>query len=190
MLGFGRPTQSILVVFFNSECQWINSSFLCLITVSQFELIISLWWYIALVWKHPCKTCVRRHSRNDHNLVFKTNYRLIQVKSIAVCILQYFRPSLPISLQKRVPVALSGHWVTVFLLAYMYLILCSNKNPSWVWQYDLKIHPEDHRMASRGLPTDDKRWSREADFSILSSTRIMDSFSCSPLSTAFYIEIT
>ena len=38
------------------------------------------------------------HSQKDQNLVFKTNYCLMQVKSIAECskgsILQYFRPSL------------------------------------------------------------------------------------------------
>ena len=39
-----------------------------------------------VVGKHPCKTCVRRHSQKDHNLVFKTKYRLMQVKSIAECL--------------------------------------------------------------------------------------------------------
>ena len=38
------------------------------------------------------------HSQKDRKLVFKTNYRLMQVKSTAECskgsILQYFRPSL------------------------------------------------------------------------------------------------
>ena len=33
------------------------------------------------------------------------------------------------------------------------------KNSSWVCGWDRKIRPEDHRLASRGLPSDDKRWS-------------------------------
>ena len=40
------------------------------------------------------------------------------------------------------------------------------KNLSWVWGWDRKICPEDHRLASRGLPSDDKRWSWGTDFSI------------------------
>ena len=31
------------------------------------------------------KTCVKRHSQKDLILVFKTNYRLMQVKCIAEC---------------------------------------------------------------------------------------------------------
>ena len=33
------------------------------------------------------------------------------------------------------------------------------KHLSWVWGWDRKIHPEDHRLASQGLPSDDKQWS-------------------------------
>ena len=47
-------------------------------------------------------------------------------------------------------------------------------NPSQVWGWDRKSRPEDHRMPSGGF-----------FYPIL--TRIMDYFSCSPLSTAFYI---
>ena len=43
------------------------------------------------------------------------------------------------------------------------------KSPSWVWGWDRKIRPKDHRLASRGLPNDDNRWSRGTDFSIPSS---------------------
>ena len=43
------------------------------------------------------------------------------------------------------------------------------KNLAWVWGLDRKIRPEDRRSASRGLPSDDKRWARETDFSILPS---------------------
>ena len=44
------------------------------------------------------KTCLKRPLEEDQKLLFKTAYRLMQVKSIAECskgsILQYFRPSL------------------------------------------------------------------------------------------------
>ena len=44
---------------------------------------------------HVCSTTCEKE---DRKLIFKTNYRLIQVKSIAECskwsILQYFQPSL------------------------------------------------------------------------------------------------
>ena len=43
------------------------------------------------------------------------------------------------------------------------------KNLSWVWGYDRKIRPENRRLAPRGVPSDDKRWSRGRDFSILPS---------------------
>ena len=62
------------------------------------------------------------------------------------------------------------------------------KNPSWVWGWDRKIRPEDHRLASRRLPRDDNRWARGMDFSIPILTRIVDSFSCSPLHTTFILE--
>ena len=51
------------------------------------------------------KTCINSHSQKDRKLVFKTNYRLMQVKSIAECskgsILQYIQPSLKYQLSLR-----------------------------------------------------------------------------------------
>ena len=51
------------------------------------------------------KTCGKRPLSKDHKLVSKTNYCLMQVKSIAECskgsILQYFRPSLSYHLLLR-----------------------------------------------------------------------------------------
>ena len=52
------------------------------------------------------KTCLKRPlKKEDQKLVFKTVYRLMQVKSIAECskgsILQYFRPSLSYRLSLR-----------------------------------------------------------------------------------------
>ena len=39
------------------------------------------------------KPVLNGHSKEDQKLAFKTNYCLMQVKSIAECILQHFRPS-------------------------------------------------------------------------------------------------
>ena len=51
------------------------------------------------------KTCVKRPLSKYNKLVFKTNYRLMQIKSIAKCskgsILIYFRPSLSYHLSLR-----------------------------------------------------------------------------------------
>ena len=54
---------------------------------------------------HTVKPVLNSHSQKDKKLVFKANYRLMQVKSIAECskgsILQYFRPSLSYHLSLR-----------------------------------------------------------------------------------------
>ena len=59
------------------------------------------------------------HSKKDQKLVFKTNYRLMQVKSIAECsngsILQYFRPSLSYHWSLRFCLFLSGRFTQVLL---------------------------------------------------------------------------
>ena len=51
------------------------------------------------------KPVYKGHSQRDQELVFKTNYPLLHVKSIAECspwsILQYFRPSLDCHLSLR-----------------------------------------------------------------------------------------
>ena len=44
------------------------------------------------------KTCLQRRYSKHQNIVFKPNYRLMQVKSI---ILQFFRPSLSYHLSLR-----------------------------------------------------------------------------------------
>ena len=65
-----------------------------------------------------CKTTTLK---KDHKLVFKTNYCLMQVKSIAECskgsILQYFRPSLNyhLSLRSLFCLFLSGRFTQVLL---------------------------------------------------------------------------
>ena len=46
----------------------------------------------------------------------------------------------------------------------------------WVWGWDRKIHPGDHHLASRGMPSDDKCLSRGKD-----------SFSCSSFTVYFKI---
>ena len=47
------------------------------------------------------KTCPKRpfQMKTKFGLIFKTVYRLMQVKSIAECMLQYFRPSFIMHLQ-------------------------------------------------------------------------------------------
>ena len=61
------------------------------------------------------KTCLRRQNE-DRKLIFKTNYRLMQVKSIAKCSkslehLRYFRPSFSyhLSFRRLFCLFLSGH---------------------------------------------------------------------------------
>ena len=67
------------------------------------------------------KTCVKRPPQKDRKLVFKTNYRLMQVKSTAECsmgsILQYFRPSLSyhLLLKPLFCLFLSGRFTQILL---------------------------------------------------------------------------
>ena len=71
------------------------------------------------------KPVLNGHSQKDHKLVFKTNYRLMQVKSIAECskgsILQYFQPSLSyhLSLRSLVCLFLSGSFTQALLYIYI-----------------------------------------------------------------------
>ena len=75
----------------------------------------------AVISKENSKTCVKRQLYKRPNLVFKTNYRLMQVKVIAECskesILQYFRPSLSyhLSLRSLFGLFLSGCFTQVLL---------------------------------------------------------------------------
>ena len=70
-------------------------------------------WILVAVYS---KTCVK-----DLKLVFKTNYPLMQVKSIAECakgsILQYFRPSISyhLSLRSLFCLFVSGSFIQVLL---------------------------------------------------------------------------
>ena len=67
------------------------------------------------------KPALSDHSQKDRKLVFKTDYRLMQVKSIAECskgsILQYFRPSLSyyLSIRSLFCLFLSGRFTQVLL---------------------------------------------------------------------------
>ena len=67
------------------------------------------------------KTCEKRATQKDRKLVFKTNYFLMQVKSIAECskgsILRYFRPSLSyhLSLRSMFRLFFSGRFTQVLL---------------------------------------------------------------------------
>ena len=57
---------------------------------------------------------------------------------------------------------------------------------SWVWGFDRKIRLDDHRLASLGLPSDDKRWSRERIF--LSRPYTNNVFISCSLNTSFMIK--
>ena len=61
--------------------------------------------YVANGLHCTVKPVLNSHSQKDRKFVFKTNYRLVQVRSIAECskgsILQYFRPSLSYHLSLR-----------------------------------------------------------------------------------------
>ena len=73
------------------------------------------------------------HSQKEPKLVFKTIYRLMQVKSIAECspwsILQYFRPSLSYHLPLRslFCLFLNGRFTQVLLYCLSY-VLGAQKN--------------------------------------------------------------
>ena len=66
------------------------------------------------------KPVYNRHSKKDQNWVSRTNYRLMQVKTVAECskgsILQYFRPSLRyhLSLRSLFCLFLSGRFIPLF----------------------------------------------------------------------------
>ena len=67
------------------------------------------------------KSVLNNHSQKDKNLVFETNYCLMQIKSIAACskgsILQYFQPSpsYHLSLRSLFCLLLSGCFTQVLL---------------------------------------------------------------------------
>ena len=67
------------------------------------------------------KTCVQRPLSKDRKLVFKTDYRLMQAKSI----LQYFRPSLRchLSLRPLFCLFLSGRFTQVLLYSACFELL-------------------------------------------------------------------
>ena len=69
----------------------------CHLFCCKFTLTTSTWGELFFSDKYS-KTCLKRHLKRNTKLVFNTDYRLMQVESIAECskegILQYFRPSL------------------------------------------------------------------------------------------------
>ena len=70
------------------------------------------------------KTCAKRPLSKRPKIVFNTNHRLMQVRSIAECskgsILQYFQPSLRynLSLRPLFDIFLSGRFTQVLLSLY------------------------------------------------------------------------
>ena len=56
---------------------------------------------IDIIQKNLAINTVSGHSKRRAKLAIKTDYRSMLVKSIAECILQYFRPSLSYNLSLR-----------------------------------------------------------------------------------------
>ena len=89
----------------------------------------SAWTFISSIWADS-KTCVKRPLSKRPKIGFKTNYLLMQVKSIAECskwsILQYFRPSLSyhLSLRSFFCLFLSGRFTQVLLYSISTINLC------------------------------------------------------------------
>ena len=69
------------------------------------------------------KTCVKHHSEKDWKLVYKTNFRLMQVKSIAE--VYYFWPSFSyhLSLRSLFYLFLSGHFTQVLQICILYCMM-------------------------------------------------------------------
>ena len=82
---------------------------------------------------NPVKPVKNDHSLKDQKMVFKTDYRLMEVKSIAECskgsILQYFRPSLSyqLSLLKTFVFSIFEWW---FYTSFTVCTKSSFKHPS------------------------------------------------------------
>ena len=91
---------------------------------SQVSPGVMMSWMVAASRRHTVKPVLSGHSKRRLKLVFKTDYRLMPVKSIAECskgsILQYFRPSLSYSLTLRplFRLFLSGHLRQVLLYIF------------------------------------------------------------------------
>ena len=81
-------------------------------------------------------------------MVFKTNYHLMQVRSIAECILQYFRPSLSYHLSYRslFCLFLSGHFTQVLLymiskkVYHVFSFDCSESSSADCWRHYRSLH--------------------------------------------------
>ena len=108
---------------------WSISFFIC---KQCFHLQIvrkgrQMWWKTITV-----KPVLSGHSKRRPKLVFKTNYRLMQVKSIAECskgsILHYFQPSLSyhLSLRSLFCLYMSGRLRQVLLYV---AIICNHVHP-------------------------------------------------------------
>ena len=62
------------------------------------------------------------------------------------------------------------------------------KNLPWEWGWERNIRPEDHCLASQGLPSDEKHWNSDPEGQISLSNPHTNNglfFSCSSLNTAF-----
>ena len=95
--------------------------------------------HLKVAYAHSVKPVLNSHSKKDQKLVFRTDYSLMQVKSIAECSKRAFfiRPALSynLSLRPLFCLFLSGHLKQVLLHVKSTLISCAdisliNINPS------------------------------------------------------------
>ena len=130
MLNFGRkcslPVESFWHFYFISTEKDLSPHWpqLLLLLTNLFSIL----WAAIIYSLSTVKTCVNGHIQKDQKMVFKTDYCLMQVKSIAECskgsILQYFRPLLSyhLSIIPLFCLFLSGHFTQVLL----YIFKCWN----------------------------------------------------------------
>ena len=100
--------------------------------------------FLCCLKTHCSKICLKRPLKKDQKLAFKTNYLLMQVKSIAECsrgsILQYFRPSLSYHLSLRhLFLSIFRVFFIVFINHYSYMhgTLHSRYNHMQLWSHVL-----------------------------------------------------
>ena len=95
-----------------------------------------------VIWIYS-KPCLKRPLSERPKLVFNTNYRLMEVKSIAECskgsILQYFRPSLSYCLSLRSLFCLFLNGCLRQVLLYILSVLCLGQD-FWGTQVSLYLN--------------------------------------------------
>ena len=118
-----RYLMSPLVLQFS----WWGRELVALLSLSSWCLVVVVWLFLTVPWVCLQFVIVVFPDHTDL-LFFKTNYRLMQVKSIAECskgsILQYFWPSLIYHLTLR-------SLFSVFRVVVLHRFYCISCKPVW-----------------------------------------------------------